>query len=166
MGRGTATYDGLSLAWAALEYLHDRIGARTLFATHYHELTLLEEKLSKLTNLRVACRETPQGIVFLHQVESGAADRSYGIEVARLAGLPRDVIARARAVLKMHEKAESASTAAATRAAQLAPEPMQMTIFTPLSQRVVDRVRELDVDRMTPMEALQLLAELKREITE
>ena len=166
MGRGTATYDGLSLAWAAVEYLHDRIGARTLFATHYHELTLLEEKLSKLTNLRVACRETPQGIVFLHQVESGAADRSYGIEVARLAGLPRDVIARARAVLKMHEKAESASTAAATRAAQLAPEPMQMTIFTPLSQRVVDRVRELDVDRMTPMEALQLLAELKREITE
>ena len=166
MGRGTATYDGLSLAWAAVEYLHDRIGARTLFATHYHELTLLEEKLSRLTNLRVACRETPQGIVFLHQVESGAADRSYGIEVARLAGLPKDVIARARAVLKMHEKAESASTAAAARAAQNAPEPLQMTIFTPLSQRVVDRVRELDVDRMTPMEALQLLAELKREITE
>ncbi len=165
MGRGTATYDGLSLAWAAVEYLHDRIGARTLFATHYHELTLLEDKLGKLTNLRVACRETPQGIVFLHQVESGAADRSYGIEVARLAGLPRDVIARARAVLKMHEKAESASTAAATQAAQIAPAPMQMTIFTPLSQRVVDRVRALDVDRMTPMEALQLLAELKREIT-
>ena len=166
MGRGTATYDGLSLAWAAVEYLHDRIGARTLFATHYHELTLLEDKLGKLTNLRVACRETPQGVVFLHQVESGAADRSYGIEVARLAGLPRDVIARARAVLKMHEKAESASTAAATQAAQIAPAPMQMTIFTPLSQRVVDRVRALDVDRMTPMEALQLLAELKREIVE
>ena len=166
MGRGTATYDGLSLAWAAVEHLHDRVGARTLFATHYHELTLLEEKLARLKNLRVACRETPQGIVFLHQVESGAADRSYGIEVAKLAGLPRDVIARARAVLKMHEKAESASVAAAGQAAQIAPAPMQMTIFTPLSQRVVERVRELDVDRMTPMEALQLLAELKREITE
>ena len=166
MGRGTATYDGLSLAWAAVEHLHDRVGARTLFATHYHELTLLEEKLARLKNLRVACRETPQGIVFLHQVESGAADRSYGIEVAKLAGLPRDVIARARAVLKMHEKAESASVAAAGQAAQVAPAPMQMTIFTPLSQRVVDRVRELDVDRMTPMEALQLLAELKREIAE
>ncbi|WP_074652158.1 DNA mismatch repair protein MutS [Terriglobus roseus] len=166
MGRGTATYDGLSLAWAAVEHLHDRVGARTLFATHYHELTLLEEKLSRLKNLRVACRETPQGIVFLHQVESGAADRSYGIEVAKLAGLPRDVIARARAVLKMHEKAESASIAAAGQAVQVAPAPMQMTIFTPLSQRVVDRVREVDVDRMTPMEALQLLAELKREIAE
>ncbi len=166
MGRGTATYDGLSLAWAAVEHLHDRIGARTLFATHYHELTLLEAKLVRLKNLRVACRETPGGIVFLHHVESGAADRSYGIEVAKLAGLPRDVIARARAVLKMHEKAESASTAAATQAAQIAAPPMQMTIFTPLSQRVVDRVREVDVDRMTPMEALQLLAELKREIAE
>ncbi len=166
MGRGTATYDGLSLAWAAVEHLHDRIGARTLFATHYHELTLLEEKLVHLKNLRVACRETPNGIVFLHQVESGAADRSYGIEVARLAGLPREVIARARTVLKMHEKAESASTAAATQAAQIAAPPMQMTIFTPLSQRVVDRVRQLDVDRMTPMDALQLLVELKREIAE
>ena len=166
MGRGTATYDGLSLAWAAVEHLHDRIGARTLFATHYHELTLLEEKLVRLKNLRVACRETPSGIVFLHHVESGAADRSYGIEVAKLAGLPREVIARARAVLKLHEKAESASTAAATQAAQVSAPPMQMTIFTPLSQRVVDRVRDVDVDRMTPMEALQLLAELKREIAE
>ncbi|MGI4853728.1 MAG: DNA mismatch repair protein MutS [Janthinobacterium lividum] len=166
MGRGTATYDGLSLAWAAVEHLHDRIGARTLFATHYHELTLLDEKLKHLINLRVACRESPTGIVFLHQVESGAASRSYGIEVAKLAGVPREVIARARAVLKMHEKAESASTAAATQAAQIAPAPMQMTIFTPLSQRVVDRVRALDVDRMTPMEALQLLVELKREIAE
>ena len=99
-------------------------------------------------------------------VESGAADRSYGIEVAKLAGLPRDVIARARTVLKLHEKAESASTAAGAAAAQLAAPPMQMTIFTPLSQRVVDRVRDTDVDRMTPMEALQLLAELKREIAE
>ena len=166
MGRGTATYDGLSLAWATVEHLHDRVGARTLFATHYHELTLLHEKLQRLKNLRVACRETPTGIVFLHQVEPGAADRSYGIEVARLAGLPREVIARARIVLKMHERAESASTAAAAQALHQAPAPLQMTIFTPLSQRVVDRVRDLDVDRMTPMEALQLLAELKREIAE
>ncbi len=166
MGRGTATYDGLSLAWATVEHLHDRIGARTFFATHYHELTLLDGKLQRLKNLRVACREGAHGIIFLHQVESGAADRSYGIEVAKLAGLPRDVIARARAVLKLHEKAESASTAAGAAAAQVPAPPLQMTIFTPLSQRVVDRVRETDVDRMTPMEALQLLAELKREIAE
>ncbi len=166
MGRGTATYDGLSLAWAAVEYLHDRVGARTLFATHYHELTLLEDTLRHLKNLRVTCRESANGIVFLHHVESGAADRSYGIEVARLAGLPREVITRARSVLKMHEKAESASTAASAHAVQSVVPPMQMTIFTPLSQRVVDRVRTLDVDRMTPMEALQLLSELKREIAE
>lgn len=167
MGRGTATYDGLSLAWATVEHLHDRIGARTLFATHYHELTMLDAKLERLKNLRVACREGGSGIVFLHQVESGAADRSYGIEVAKLAGVPRDVIARARAVLKLHEKAESASVAAGAAAVEAAgAAAMQMTMFTPLSQRVVDRVRETDVDRMTPMEALQLLAELKREIAQ
>lgn len=166
MGRGTATYDGLSLAWATVEHLHDTIGARTLFATHYHELTLLDEKLLRLKNLRVACRESAHGIVFLHHVESGSADRSYGIEVAKLAGLPRSVIARARAVLKLHEKAESASVAAGTAAAQTSAPPMQMTIFTPLSQRIVDRVREADVDRMTPMDALQLLAALKQEIAE
>ncbi|WP_419807150.1 DNA mismatch repair protein MutS [Terriglobus sp.] len=164
MGRGTATYDGLSLAWATVEHLHDRIGARTLFATHYHELTLLEQKLERMKNLRVACRESGSGIVFLHQVESGAADRSYGIEVAKLAGVPRDVIARARAVLKLHEKAESAGVAAGVAAVQEPDTALQMTMFTPLSQRVVDRVRGTDVDRMTPMEALQLLAELKREI--
>ena len=164
MGRGTATYDGLSLAGATVEHLHDRIGARTLFATHYHELTLLEQKLERLKNLRVACREGGSGIVFLHQVESGAADRSYGIEVAKLAGVPRDVIARARAVLKLHEKAESAGVAAGAAAVQAPEAAPQMTMFTPLSQRVVDRVRATDVDRMTPMEALQLLAELKREI--
>ena len=164
MGRGTATYDGLSLAWATVEHLHDRIGARTLFATHYHELTLLEAKLERLKNLRVACREGGGGIVFLHQVESGAADRSYGIEVAKLAGVPRVVIERARTVLKLHEKAESASVAAGAAVVQAAEPALQMTMFTPLSQRVVDRVRATDVDRMTPMEALQLLAELKQEI--
>src|ERR1700729_952118 len=107
MGRGTATYDGLSLAWATVEHLHDRIGAGILFATHYHELTLLAEKLEGLTNLRVTVRENSNGIVFLHTVEAGAANKSYGIEVARLAGLPAAVIGRAREVLKVHERAES-----------------------------------------------------------
>ena len=166
MGRGTATYDGLSLAWATVEHLHNRIGARTLFATHYHELTLLSDRLEKLQNLRVSCRETPTGIVFLHTVEPGAADRSYGIEVAKLAGLPREVIERARAVLKLHEKAETQQVRESVAKEAATASPLQMTIFTPLSQRVVDRVRELDVDRMTPMEALTLLAELKREIAE
>lgn len=161
MGRGTATYDGLSLAWATVEHLHDRIGARTLFATHYHELTLLAERLERLKNLRVTVKETSGGIVFLHSVEAGPANKSYGIEVARLAGLPSMVISRAREVLKLHERAESQQVAqAATEYAA----PMQMTMFTPLSQRIVDRIAEVDVDGLTPREALNLLAELQREL--
>jgi DNA mismatch repair protein MutS len=160
MGRGTATYDGLSLAWATVEYLHDRIGARTLFATHYHELTLLADRLERLTNLRVTVKETAGGIVFLHTVEAGPASKSYGIEVARLAGLPSGVIARAREVLKVHEKAETQQVREASPAAQQ----MQMTMFTPLSQRIVDRLGEVDVDGLTPREALNLLAELQREL--
>jgi DNA mismatch repair protein MutS len=159
MGRGTATYDGLSLAWATVEHLHDRIGARTLFATHYHELTLLAERLDRLTNLRVTVKETAGGIVFLHTVEAGPASKSYGIEVARLAGLPSAVIARAREVLKVHERAETQQVREAS------PSPtLQMTMFTPLSQRIVDRLAEADVDGLTPREALNLLAELQREL--
>jgi DNA mismatch repair protein MutS len=160
MGRGTATYDGLSLAWATVEHLHDRIGARTLFATHYHELTLLAERLERLTNLRVTVKETASGIVFLHTVEAGPASKSYGIEVAKLAGLPAGVIARAREVLKVHERAETQQVREASPAAVQ----MQMTMFTPLSQRIVDRLEETDVDGLTPREALNLLAELQREL--
>jgi DNA mismatch repair protein MutS len=165
MGRGTATYDGLSLAWATVEYLHEKIGARTLFATHYHELTLLADRLSRLKNLRVTVKETSGGIVFLHTVEAGAASKSYGIEVARLAGLPMGVIARAREVLKLHERAETQQVAHALQAAEeRAAAPMQMTMFTPLSQRIVDRLAEVDVDGLTPREALNLLAELQLEL--
>ncbi|MCU1223009.1 MAG: mismatch repair protein MutS [Edaphobacter sp.] len=161
MGRGTATYDGLSLAWATVEHLHDRIGARTLFATHYHELTLLAERLERLRNLRVTVKETSTGIVFLHTVEVGPASKSYGIEVARLAGLPAGVIARAREVLKVHERAETQQVREATP--EHVPQ-MQMTMFTPLSQRIVDRLGEADVNALTPLEALNLLAELQREL--
>ena len=161
MGRGTATYDGLSLAWATVEHLHERIGARTLFATHYHELTLLAERLAKLKNVRVTVKENSGGIVFLHTVEAGAASKSYGIEVARLAGLPAAVIGRAREVLKLHERAESQQV---REAATEQPRQMQMTMFTPLSQRIVDRLESAEVDSLTPLEALNLLAELKREM--
>ncbi|MEO9072222.1 MAG: DNA mismatch repair protein MutS [Edaphobacter sp.] len=160
MGRGTATYDGLSLAWATVEHLHDRIGARTMFATHYHELTLLAERLERLTNLRVTVKETARGIVFLHTVEAGPASKSYGIEVAKLAGLPAAVIARARDVLKVHERAETQQVREASPAAAQ----MQMTMFTPLSQKIVDRLAETDVDGLTPREALNLLAELQKEL--
>jgi len=162
MGRGTATYDGLSLAWASVEHLHELSGARTLFATHYHELTLLADRLTRLKNLRVTVKEGAGGIVFLHTVEAGAASKSYGIEVARLAGLPARVIARAREVLKLHERAETQQVLAAADERTAAP--LQMTMFTPLSQRIVDRIAAVDVDGLTPREALTLLAELQREL--
>jgi DNA mismatch repair protein MutS len=163
MGRGTATYDGLSLAWATVEHLHGKIGARTLFATHYHELTLLEERLARLKNLRVTVKETRGGIVFLHTVEAGAASKSYGIEVARLAGLPAEVIGRAREVLKLHERAETQQVARAL-AGEDAGGAVQMTMFTPLSQKIVDRLAAVDIDGLTPREALAMLAELQREL--
>jgi len=161
MGRGTATFDGLSLAWATVEYLHAEVGARTLFATHYHELTMLAEKLPRVRNLRVGVKESDAGIVFLHSIEPGAASKSYGIEVARLAGLPPAVIERAKHVLRQHEKQERQSVQVETEA-----EPMQLTIFTPLSQRIVDRIESTDVNSLTPLQALNLLEELQQELKE
>jgi len=161
MGRGTATFDGLSLAWATVEYLHAETGARTLFATHYHELTMLAEKLPRVRNLRVGVKESAGGIVFLHHIEPGAASKSYGIDVAKLAGLPVAVIERARHVLRQHEKQERQSVQMETE-----PEPMQLTIFTPLSQRIVDRIEAVDVNSLTPLQALNLLEELKQELKE
>ncbi len=162
VGRGTATYDGLAIAWAAVEYLHARVRAKTLFATHYFELTELAEQLSGVKNYHVSVKETGGGIVFLRKVEPGAADRSYGIEVAKLAGLPNEVVSRAREVLAEHEFAEQQTTAHLSPGA--GPPPAQLTIFTPLSQPVLDRLREVDLNRLTPLEALNLLAELKKEV--
>ena len=159
MGRGTATFDGLSLAWATVEYLHAETGARTLFATHYHELTMLAEKLPRVRNLRVGVKEAASGIVFLHTIEPGPASKSYGIEVARLAGLPPAVIERARRILRQHEKQERQSVQVETQ-----PEPLQLTIFTPLSQRIVDRIEAVDVNTLTPLQALNLLEELQQEL--
>ncbi len=110
IGRGTATYDGLAIAWAAVEFIHANTRAKTLFATHYHELTELEDRLSGVRTTTSAVKETGGSIVFLRKVEPGAADKSYGIEVAKLAGLPTEVIARAREVLPEHENAEHTAT--------------------------------------------------------
>ncbi|RRA49440.1 DNA mismatch repair protein MutS [Acidipila sp. EB88] len=161
MGRGTATFDGLALAWSVLEHIHNTIHARTLFATHYHELTNLATQLPHLRNVRVSVKETPDGIVFLHAIEPGAANKSYGIDVARLAGVPQRVLARARQVLRAHERAERHELAA-----ELAPatEPLQLTMFTPLSQRIVDRIESTEIDSLTPLQALNLLQELQEEL--
>jgi DNA mismatch repair protein MutS len=165
VGRGTSTYDGLAIAWAAVEYLHARVRAKTLFATHYFELTELAEQLSGVKNYHVSVKEAGGSVVFLRRVEPGAADRSYGIEVAKLAGLPNEVVVRAREVLAEHESSEHRLTGHLTPGASTAPDrPTQLTIFTPLSQPVLDKLREVDLNRLTPLEALNLLAELKKEI--
>ncbi len=165
MGRGTATFDGLALAWATLEHIHNTIGARTLFATHYHELTLLADGLPRLRNARVSVKEAPGGIVFLHTIEPGAANKSYGIDVARLAGVPGPVLARAREVLRAHERAEQRAQAheLALDAAPSAA-PMQLALFTPLSQRIVDRLDATDLNTLTPLDALNLLQALQAEL--
>jgi DNA mismatch repair protein MutS len=163
IGRGTATYDGLAIAWAVVEYIHSTSRAKTLFATHYHELTELD-RLDGVKNFHVSVKENAGGIVFLRKVEPGAADRSYGIEVAKLAGLPAEVVVRAREVLHEHENAEQQATAHLSPGAS-EPEPqMQLTMFTPLSQKIVDRLREADLNHLTPIEALNLLHELKKQV--
>jgi DNA mismatch repair protein MutS len=163
IGRGTATYDGLAIAWAVVEYIHSTSRAKTLFATHYHELTELD-RLAGVKNFHVSVKETGGGIVFLRKVEPGSASRSYGIEVAKLAGLPPDVISRAREVLHEHENAEHQATAHLTPGAGDSEPQMQLTMFTPLSQKIVDRLKEADLNNLTPLDALNLLNELKKQI--
>ncbi len=162
VGRGTATYDGLAIAWAAVEYIHARTKAKTLFATHYFELTELAEQLPGVKNYHVSVKETGGGVVFLRKVEPGAADRSYGIEVAKLAGLPNEVVERAREVLAEHENMEMRLQRGLS--SNVADRPAQLTIFTPLSQPVLEKLREVDLNHLTPLEALNLLAELKKQI--
>jgi DNA mismatch repair protein MutS len=164
VGRGTATYDGLAIAWAAIEYIHVNTRAKTLFATHYHELTELADRLSGVKNYHVSVKESGGGIVFLRKVEEGAADKSYGIEVAKLAGLPIDVINRAREVLAEHESAERSAVKHLAHDEAREPAPMQLTIFTPLSQKIVDRLKETDLNQLSPLEALNLLYELKKQM--
>ena len=166
IGRGTATYDGLAIAWAVVEYIHSTSRAKTLFATHYHELTELD-RLEGVKNFHVSVKENAGGIVFLRKVSPGAADRSYGIEVAKLAGLPTEVIGRAREVLHEHESAEHQATehlSPGARDDEGESSSVQLTMFTPLSQKIVDRLREADLNNLTPIEALNLLHELKKQV--
>jgi DNA mismatch repair protein MutS len=162
IGRGTATYDGLAIAWAVVEFIHRHSRAKTLFATHYHELTELEELLDSVKNYHVSVKEAGGNIVFLRKVSPGAADKSYGIEVAKLAGLPTEVIARAREVLHEHESAEHTATTHLSKPEKESP--VQLTIFTPVSNVVLDRLREADLDSLSPREALNLLYELKKQV--
>ncbi len=161
IGRGTSTYDGLALAWAVIEHIHRHIRAKTLFATHYHELTELAGQLEGVRNLHVSVKESGDQILFLRRVEPGAADRSYGIEVARLAALPMSVIERARQILALHESAEHT----VTEELSPKPAPMQIQLFEPVNYQIAERIRKLKLDELRPIDALQLLAELQRELS-
>jgi DNA mismatch repair protein MutS len=162
IGRGTATFDGLALAWAVVEHIHTKTRAKTLFATHYHELTELAEQLTGVSNLRVSVKEAGDHIIFLRRVERGRADRSYGIEVARLAGLPGAVIERAREVLKLHEKTEHEVTEELSKPEESGP--VQIQLFEPVGYGLAERIRSLNLDALRPIEALQLLADLQKEL--
>jgi DNA mismatch repair protein MutS len=164
IGRGTATFDGLSLAWAVIEFIQANIRAKTLFATHYHELTELADLLTGIKNYRVAVREAQNRIVFLRTVEAGAANRSYGIEVARLAGIPSAVTERAREILKKHEENQHELSDNLTLRAKRKPKVVvnQLMLFTALEEELREAVRAVDVNNLTPIEALRLIAELKK----
>ncbi|MBR2903195.1 MAG: DNA mismatch repair protein MutS, partial [Clostridia bacterium] len=156
VGRGTSTYDGLSIAWSVVEYIAKKIGAKTLFATHYHELTDLENTLAGVKNYRITIRELNGSIVFLRKIVRGGASRSFGIEVASLAGVPKDVTARAKSILKVLEKQEGG----------------RIGSFTDEEEDVVDvgaseikrMLEETDINTLSPMQALMLLADLKEKI--
>ncbi len=173
VGRGTSTFDGLSLAWAIVEYLHDTaaVAARTLFATHYHELTEIALTRPRVVNLHIAAREHRGEVAFLHKIAPGAADQSYGIHVARLAGVPRGVIERAREVLETLEREEIRPNGTPRLAAPDEVLPGQLSLFgstgapktpeTPATHPAVEALRALEPDRMTPIDALAALAKLR-----
>ncbi|HEY8485440.1 MAG TPA: DNA mismatch repair protein MutS [Longimicrobiales bacterium] len=167
IGRGTATYDGVSIAWAVTEYLHEEVGAKTIFATHYHELTQLEGTLPGVVNQNVAVRESGDEIVFLHRLEEGGADRSYGIQVGRLAGLPRQVVERAKEILRELEGSHAAGGEGLGRRGKhrprSAPPPDQLSLFQPPPPPVLEKLRRIEIERLTPLQALNLLAELQAE---
>jgi len=161
VGRGTATYDGLSLAWAVVEHLHELPGGGplVLFATHYHELTELASRLARVVNASMAVKEWQGKVFFLHRVVPGPADRSYGIHVARLAGVPEAVCRRAEAILL--ELSQGAGKLPQPRPG----EPQQLSLFAEDYGWLAQRLRALEVEQLTPLSALNLLAELKKEVS-
>lgn len=179
IGRGTSTYDGMSLAQAMMEYIHTHIGANTLFSTHYHELTQLESQLEKLVNVHVSAAERDGNVVFLHKVKQGAADKSYGVHVAKLADMPEAILARAEELLKQFEEGTPAQIQPIIVAEQapvietkaVTPEPedsQQLSLFSDVSkdeQAAIEQLKSANVANMTPMQAMNLLYELQQKLT-
>jgi DNA mismatch repair protein MutS len=170
IGRGTSTYDGVSIAWAVSEHLHDVVGCKAVFATHYHELTQLADELRAVRNYNVAVREVGDRVLFLHQLQPGGADRSYGIEVGRLAGLPEPVIARACSVLRLLEGGHLVERGMREAGGDRREAGGQLGLFGgeayPMLERLVARLAGVDVNTITPLQALALLEELSREARE
>jgi DNA mismatch repair protein MutS len=165
IGRGTSTYDGISLAWAITEYLHDHVRCRTLFATHYHELTDLPDTLKSAGNWNVAAVEQDGEVIFLHRIVEGAADRSYGIHVARLAGVPREVIERAGVILDTLEADhhdESGKPTIPVRRDRA--DRRQLSLFGPEEHPLIDEIKGLNLDEMTPLAALQELHRMRERL--
>ncbi|MEM1225559.1 MAG: DNA mismatch repair protein MutS [Planctomycetota bacterium] len=168
IGRGTSTYDGLSLAWAITEHLHEQIGCRTLFATHYHELASLSESLPRITNLNVAVKEWEDEVVFLHRIVSGSADKSYGIQVARLAGIPTAVNERAKQILAQlesdHRDGLDRPTIAPPAAASSSNDTYQLTLFGYADHPVIDAIEGLSLESITPLDAMQFLRDAQQQL--
>ncbi|WP_278470491.1 DNA mismatch repair protein MutS [Gimesia maris] len=166
IGRGTSTYDGISLAWSMTEFLHDKIKARTLFATHYHELTELTQTLKQASNWNVAVHEQDGEIVFLHKIVEGSANKSYGIHVARLAGIPDQVIQRANQILSTLEKDHIDETGQTTIPPRIDRKSshQQLSLFGNTAHPVLDEIRDLNVDEMTPLAALEELYRIREQL--
>lgn len=162
LGRGTATYDGMALAQSIIEYIHDKVKAKTMFATHYHELTSLSTKLTSLENVHVSTLEKDGEVTFLHKISQGPADKSYGIHVAKIAGLPADLLQRADHILSKLES-QSETTQGLDQKTQ-SMEKEQLTLFQMdnKSDQVLSKLKDIDVMNMTPMEAMTALYELKK----
>ena len=164
IGRGTSTYDGLSLAWAITEYIANQIQCRTLFATHYHELTELSELFKNIKNCNVAVREWADEVVFLHQILPGGTDKSYGIHVAQLAGLPQPILSRSKEILQDLEATFQKEAAGEHLAKHKTKDPDQDTLFVRRHKSVLDRLTSMDINHLTPLQAMNLLNEIKSEI--
>ena len=155
IGRGTATYDGMALAQGMIEYIHERIKAQTLFSTHYHELTVLEQSLERLTNLCVKAKEEKDTMVFLHHVEKGTTDKSYGIQVASLAHLPRSLITRSKQILEKFEQKENKVMLDLFNYDAFEEDHTQF--IDPTKTQILDDIEKVDISNLTPIEALLLL---------
>ena len=172
IGRGTSTYDGVSLAWAVVEHLHNQVQCRTLFATHYHELTELEERLEGVANFNVSVREWENEVVFLHKIAPGAANKSYGIHVASLAGVPKAVQQRAQDILKHLEQdhhdalqpGEAVPDSSGREATNGDAGDLQMSLFGTEEHPLIEKIRQLDLESLTPLETMQQLSEWQSQL--